>query len=39
MLIQPLLYTLSEVTGVGIGLERRTNLMIGVTVLALSVMV
>ena len=37
MLIQPLLYTLSEVTGVGIGLERRTNLMIGVTVLALSV--
>lgn len=37
MLMQPLLYTLSEVTGVGIGLERRTSLMISVTALALLV--
>ena len=36
MLMQPLLYTLSEVTGVGIGIERRTILSVWVTLAALA---
>lgn len=36
-IVQPLLYTLSEITCVGIGITRRTMLAIWVTVLALCV--
>ena len=37
ILIQPLLYTLSEVTCVGIGIQRKTVLNIWITLLALAV--
>ena len=36
MLVQPLFYTLSEVTSVGIGIERRTMLAVWVTLAALA---
>lgn len=36
-LIQPLLYTLSEITCVGIGIERRTSFTIWITLLAMAV--
>ncbi|MDJ0323888.1 oligosaccharide flippase family protein [Cryobacterium sp. PH31-AA6] len=35
--VQPLLYTLSEVTGIGISVTRRTVFSLGTTLLALSV--
>lgn len=36
-IVQPLLYTLSEITSVGIGISRRTNLTIWVTFISLIV--
>ncbi|MBD9663188.1 polysaccharide biosynthesis protein [Variovorax sp. VRV01] len=39
MLMQPLLYTLSEVTGVGIGIARRTIFSLWITLVALIVSV